>query len=147
MIIHVTAEMLPAMVPLARDFHAASGAPGTLSPAAWLEAWGRLLEAGDGLILAIPDEEGNILGGIGGIAFNDPNDGTMTIQEAFWYVDPDSRGIGLELLDEFIAIARLKGAGRLLLSHTEKLRPRALKRLYERKGFRPVETSYVKEIA
>jgi hypothetical protein len=69
-----------------------------------------------------------------------------TAQEMFWWVNPERRGIGTELLDALIASVKAKGAQSLSMIALERLTPEKVGGIYERRGFRPSERSYIKKL-
>lgn len=146
MIVQVTPDTLPKLLPMGKQFHAASGSLGEFCPDLWVEGWTQYLDAGAAFILCHQGDDGEPIGTIGGFLTPDVNDGELVAQEAFWFVDPKARGIGLGLLDAFLSVAKTLGAKRVLLTHTRRLKPKALGRLYRRMGFTPLETTYAKEL-
>lgn len=62
--------------------------------------------------------------------------------EIAWWVDPDHRGIGLGMLDEYEQWAISKGAGAIEVKSLA-IFPEA-ERIYERSGYTKLETSWVK---
>lgn len=66
----------------------------------------------------------------------------MAAQEIAWWVEPSARGIGLGMLDEYEQWAKAKGAYAIkvaslaMFPETEKI--------YERRGYERLETSWVK---
>ena len=146
MIVQVTPEMLPKLLPMCGQFHEASGALGEFCPDLWVDSWTQYLDAGAAFILCQQGDDGDPVGMIGGFLTPDASDGALVAQEAFWFVDPRERGIGLGLLDAFLSVAETLGAKRVMLTHTRRLKPKALGRLYRRMGFKPFETMYAKEL-
>ncbi len=69
-----------------------------------------------------------------------------TAQEMFWWVDPDKRGIGTKLFDALMAGVKAKGAQSLSMIALERLTPEKVGGIYERRGFRPSERSYIKKL-
>jgi GNAT superfamily N-acetyltransferase len=84
------------------------------------------------------------VGAIGGLLSNDPGDGLLVMQEAFWFVHPDARGGGLYLLSEFERLARDVGASRIIVGHLSS-NPRVAI-VYRRRGYRELETFFGKEL-
>ena len=146
MIAQITPDRLADIVPLCQEFHVAAEIPGEFHSDAWVARWSEFLEEGFGVVLCQQGEEGQPVGMIGGLIAPDPCDGVLVMQEAFWYVDPGARGVGMKLLDAFMSVSKALGAGRILVAHTHKLKPRALNRIYRRMGFKPFETMYAKEL-
>ena len=146
MIVRATPEMLPDIAPMISEFHAAANAPGSFCTETWVARWSHFIETEHAFILCYQDEDGVPVGVLGGFLTEDPCDGVLCSHEAFWYVTPEARGVGMQLLDAFMSVSKALGAGRLMMGHTQDLRPEALARIYRRKGFRPIETMYTKEL-
>ena len=72
----------------------------------------------------------------------------LIAQELWWWVDPKARrnGIGSTLLEAFESWAIGKGARRILLTSTHKLKPNIIGKIYKEKGYSPQEHVYVKDI-
>lgn len=102
--------------------------------------------AGWGVVFALKDGNGEIVGGLGAIKGPDLHCGAMTAIETFWFTNPDSRGHGLLLLDAFEAWARENGCPRIAIVHLEDSMPERLSVLYRRRGYKLVESHYVKGI-
>jgi len=102
----------------------------------------------DGGILLVAEREGVILGMAGGLlhpAYFNHNH--LTGQELFWWVEPEHRhGIGENLLTDMETIAVLKGAQSWAMIALAKVRPDAVGRLYERRGYRASELTYIKAL-
>jgi hypothetical protein len=74
------------------------------------------------------------------------NAGHTTAQELFWWIDPEHRGIGGNLLDAMAAGVKAKGALSLSMIALERLSPEKAGAIYERRGFRPSERSWIKKL-
>lgn len=73
---------------------------------------------------------------------------TKLAQEIFWYVKPDFRkGVGGALLDELEAEAGRKGANVFMSAAIAGLRDGAIGRVYERRGYKPIENSYIRKLS
>ena len=111
----------------------------------WESKWKKLIDAGAGAILALK-KSGKIIGGIGMMFFPALEDDVVTCSETFWYVDEKERGGGLKLLLKAQKYAKEMGARRMTMIHLSNSMPDRLKGLYERLGFKEIETHYMKEI-
>lgn len=81
-------------------------------------------------------------GMIGGICHPHPfNLAVKAGQELFWYSEGDD---GLALLEACEAKARALGCQFWTMISEEAMRPKAVGRLYERRGYRLLEHSYIK---
>lgn len=96
------------------------------------------------LLEMIADEDAVVImhdhGVIGGSIITPFFTDTLVAQELFWYADKE----GGALLDAFEAWAYVEGAEVISMAHTA-IRPKALDRLYQQRGYYPRETFYVKE--
>ena len=72
-------------------------------------------------------------------------DDVITCSETFWYVDEKERGEA-KLLVKAQKYAKEMGARRMTMIHLSNSVPNRLKGLYERLGFKEIETHYIKEI-
>jgi GNAT superfamily N-acetyltransferase len=134
------------MCALGALFFAEAGLPGRLDASVAEQSWRSLLGGGFGAIWAIEDSGGSYIGGLGALIYPDMNDGRLVATEAFWYVRPECRGGGLRLLQVFEDWAKARGVSRLMMVHLQNLMPESLSRLYVRRGYRPLETHYMKEL-
>lgn len=76
------------------------------------------------------------------------NMATRISQELFWFVKPDYRkGIGAALLDELEADAKRKGADVFMSGAIAGLRDGAIARVYQRRGYKPIENSYIRKLS
>jgi len=111
----------------------------------WADRWFNLISSGAGKIFGLWDKN-KIVGGIGLILFPALEDGVMTTTEAFWFVDEKSRGGGLKLFITAEKWAKESGSKRMNMIHLTNSMPERLKNLYEKKGYKMIETTYQKEI-
>lgn len=131
---------IPRIVDLGERMAARAGLEGHVgydrqSVAATLE---HLIDSPDGILIC--DDNGMI----GGLCYPHPfNISVKTGQELFWYSEGDS---GLALLDACEAKAKAIGAKFWTMISQETMRPKAVGKLYERRGYRPLEHSYIKEL-
>ena len=70
----------------------------------------------------------------------------LTSQELFWWVDQEHRGRGVDLLESLIASVNARGAKSLSMIALDRLHPEKVGGIYERRGFRPSERSYIKKL-
>lgn len=136
---------LPQVAALGASFYEEGKLPGRFDAAYWQRSWTELLQNGVGVIFGLWHDE-MIVGALGGVLFPDPNTGEPVATEFFWYVRPEARGAGLKLLPEFERWAVEAGAARVHMVHLLKLAPEKLGRLYQRRGYTPTETLYVKTL-
>jgi GNAT superfamily N-acetyltransferase len=70
----------------------------------------------------------------------------LSVAELFWWVDPEHRGVGTELLSALEAEAQKRGAKRVSMLCLEKLEPEKIGQMYQRRGYSLVEHNYMKEL-
>ena len=98
----------------------------------------QLIESPDGILIC------SDTGMIGGICHPHPfNLGVKAGQELFWYSEGED---GLQLLEACEAKAKALGCQFWTMICEETLRPKAVGRLYERRGYRLLEHSYIREL-
>ena len=96
------------------------------------------------MILALRKDHETV-GGIGGLFANDPNDGLLVAQEAFWFIHPETRSLrSLRLIEAFETCCQERGAKRILLAHL--VGDEKIGRFFHRIGYKPLETFYGKGI-
>ena len=91
-------------------------------------------------------EKNEFVGGLGCIKSPDFHCGKMTATELFWFVKPEHRGRGIELLDAFERWAEINKCSRLIMVYMEDSMPKVLARFYRMKGYTPLERHFVKEL-
>lgn len=122
--------------------------PGGFEPEAFRKSYSSLIDIGVGYIIGLFEDDGPIMGALGGMIcpalFNFK---TMSV-ESFWYVLPRYRRgrAGLLLFDEFERYSVERGAKLLAMIHLDNLQPESLRKLYVRRGYRLIESHYVKDI-
>jgi GNAT superfamily N-acetyltransferase len=95
----------------------------------------QLIDAGG---LLVSERNGQVVGMIGFVVFPHFMSGETVAGEVFWWVEPGHRGDGLRLLKEAERRARQAGAKSMqMIAPTEQVA-----KVYERMGFRYVESSY-----
>jgi len=99
-----------------------------------------------GVVLLYENETGKVAGLLGFIIFPHYFTGEQTASEIMWYVEPEERkgGGGIQLLWEAEKVARQMGATRM--GFTAPLPTPEVSKLYERFGYKAIETSYMKEL-
>lgn len=85
-------------------------------------------------------------GAIAAIINESPFDGTRMASELFWYVWPGApKGTGTQLLEAFEEWARHMKCQRVTMAHMVH-NEGGLSSFYERKGYQPFETHYMKAL-
>ena len=101
-----------------------------------------LLTNDDGLVLVAADPHDGPVGMIGMLAFRHHLSGERIAGELFWYVDPEARGVGLQLLRGAEAWAKGKQAVRIQM-----VAPTAqVGKVYERLGYACIEMTYQRSL-
>jgi len=139
---------LPDIARLGHEFYGEAGFPcGEFIPDVFVKSWTGFLEAGLGVIFAWRID-GEIVGGIGGLRFPDPNNGDLTATELFWFITKEHRGgpAATKLLRQFEAWAVESGCKRASMVNLENEGSKGLPQFYARMGYRPLETQYIKEL-
>lgn len=96
-------------------------------------------------IVALLDDE--IIGCIGGtLAPLDFNHNLKMATELVWYVKAEHRDgtVGARLIQAFEATATAKGATHIAMSYMENLQPERLRLFYEKRGYKPMQTQYIR---
>ncbi len=94
----------------------------------------------------IDGESGVVLmsntGMIGGMVYPGFFNGRVIAQEFFWWSERN----GLELLGAFESWAASKGASQVVMVCLEALSPERVSKIYMRRGYQPLEHSFVKDL-
>lgn len=136
---------LPELSNLGGSFYKESGLDGSFVGQAWIKKWSALMDCGVGFILK-QVRMGRIVGSFGFIATEDINNGSLVANETFWFVLPEFRARGFELLIKYEEVAKEMGCARCSMIHLEALQPERLAQLYTKRGYRKVETQYFKNL-
>ncbi len=141
---------LPDVLDMGREFFDQSGNSEftTFDDASFTTTIIALMSGVSGGVLLVAEMGGKCVGMASSVTF--PfycNMETRVAQEIFWFVKPDCRnGVGSTLLDELEREALSGGAKVFLTAALPGLREKAIGRVYERKGYRPAENSYLKRL-
>ena len=112
----------------------------------WLGTWREFIDAGTGVIYLAEDDNGFIVGGIGGICYPCLLTNRKTAVELFWYTDDEHRGEGVKLYNLFEQWARDEGCERMAMIYLPDSMPAKLDIFYRRKGYFLRECHYEKAI-
>ena len=112
-----------------------------------MQNWCVLLSSNVGVMWKLEDKD-HVVGMLGGMLTPDLLDGSLTATETFWYVHPEHRNGsgGIQLLLTFEKWAMEIGAKRIIMAHLVNHNSESLKNLYQRRGFKPMEIFYHKEL-
>lgn len=138
---YLKASELPTLAEKAVRFTEASPSV-KIVPELFEAYWQGLYSAGVGLIFVTDD----LTGALGAMTMADPNDGELTAIEIFWFVEPESRGRGMDLMKAFEDWAKMIGCKRITIAHMMDSFPERLNKIYRRKGYLPLEIHYRKEL-
>ena len=141
----LTPGEVPLLLPLAHAFYAEAKLPGKVIDEVFVASWQKLLKADAGVVFA-DVADGKAAGALGAIVYNDLCDGAKRAVEAFWYVMPSYRGLGSKLHDEFEMWSLTNGVKVRAMIRLEGMNDRAMHEFYIKKGYRVLETMYVKEL-
>jgi hypothetical protein len=81
-----------------------------------------------------------------GTRLKSPMSGKWIFQEVMWYVNEPFRRYGVKLLKEVENILKSDGVSIIIMAVLENSKTEKLKGLYERLGFKPMETHYMRSI-
>lgn len=138
-------EQLQELAEVGRGFYPLLGySTGEWDADHWANTWMSLIDMGIAHVFALKEED-KLVGTIGLIFSRSAEDNVLCANEAFWYVQPESRGKGLQLLAEAEAWAKMNGVKRFTMVHLKDSMPDKLRRLYGRMGYKEIETHYMKE--
>ena len=128
-------------------FYTQSKLPGTFNPAFFKSIWTTFIEQDLGAMFMLLDDQQKLMGVIGGLKHPDPYNGDLVAQEMFWFVHPAHKSKGaVELYNAFEGWAKEIGAKRLCMACVCNSHMKAVRKFYERKGYRPVDVSYFKNL-
>lgn len=131
----------------ARKFYEEGKLPGRLVENVFIAGWQERIDTDAGVIFgSFNDNTGEFEGGLGAVIYPDPNSGDPLTCEMFWYMKPECRGNGMRLLEAYENWAKSKGAHRIYMIHLLELHPDVMRKIYERRGYKPVEVGYSLEV-
>jgi GNAT superfamily N-acetyltransferase len=136
---------LPRLLEMGRRFFDASGYSDITEydPASTEASLRMLMEVGV-LLVAERDE---VIGCAGALVY--PfyfNSGHLTGQELFWWVEPEHRGVGMDLYHALEQAVKDKGAQSFSMIALDKLNPERVGEMYRKVGYRPSDHSYIKRL-
>jgi GNAT superfamily N-acetyltransferase len=106
----------------------------------------QMMKEGRAWTIILQDKKGWLQGGLLCVKCPAMYSGEPLLLKTSWYVAPKCRGKGLSLLYAFERLAKAVGCTKVVMGHLPHVFPERLERLYLRRGYRVMETSYVKEI-
>lgn len=140
-------EDVARLEPLAKQFYGEGHLPGELDWDVFRGWWEKWLTEGTGIIIAA-ENEGKLLGVIGGLFSPSVTTGALELNEMFWFMDRDARGqgAGKALLHEFIHAGRSAGVEGISMVHLCDEVGHGLAKAFQGIGFNPLEVRYYMEI-
>jgi GNAT superfamily N-acetyltransferase len=108
----------------------------------------RLINEQRGAMLVMTDETGDInkmVGGLGCVKGEDLHFPRTLAIETFWYVAPEYRGQGMDLIKAFEQWAKNNNCDGCALIHLADSMEDILPKIYKRRGYSLVEQHFVKE--
>lgn len=143
---YLNIEDVPRLESLAEQFYAEGNLPGELDFDVFQGWWKKWLSDGSGIIIAAEDD-GEILGVIGGLFGNAVTTGALELNEMFWFMGENARGqgVGKALLQAFIHAGKSAGAEGISMVHLCDEVGDRLSEAFKGLGFRPLEVRYYME--
>lgn len=142
----IPSNRLSEIFPIAQQFWSEGNLLGSFNQEVFTETWTNLMNSNLGRILGAY-RGSKLVGTLGFVINTDPNDAALVSQEMFWFVDPNYRkGEGLKLLKYYEEIAKSIGVKRIGMVHLQSDNNDTLAKLFTKRGYRAIETHYMKEI-
>lgn len=146
MIRHAVLADLPELLRMGKAFHSVTGVADLipLDEDTLAQTFLNLME--HGVILVVEGEDG-LVGATGALLhphyFNASH---ITGQELFWWIDPEHRGQGGELFNALEQWVKDQGAHSFGMIALDALEPERVGLIYRRRGYRPTEHCYLREM-
>jgi len=90
--------------------------------------------------------DGHCQGMIFGSRFKSLIGNNQIFQEIIWYVNENYRGYGISLLRHVEKLLKSQGISIMIMAVLENSKTEKIKSFYERLGFKPMETHYVRNL-
>jgi GNAT superfamily N-acetyltransferase len=140
---------IPAIVERGAEFFEEAGWSdvSAYDPDTMAQTLANMIAAPGGIVLVAYDDD-RLVGMAGGLVYPAYfNVHHLTGQEMFWWVAPEYRsGLGSKMLEALEASAKDRGCHSWSMICLAKVRPEVVGRLYERRGYRASERSYIKSL-
>lgn len=91
-------------------------------------------------------KDGVVIGVISGTVVKPLMSNVYIYQEIVWYVDKEHRRYGTKLLDYLEEWCAERGVGKIVMVCMCNSMAETLGKFYERKGYRPMEVHYIKDV-
>lgn len=110
-----------------------------------VEYWKSAIRSGASVSFLAKDRD-RMAGVCMGILAPDMLTGQMCAFECIWYVQPEYKGTGIKMYRQWERACKQRGATRFIVGHLSNWSCTDMKKLYEKLGYSPHETTYVKDI-
>ncbi|MCI0372515.1 MAG: GNAT family N-acetyltransferase [candidate division NC10 bacterium] len=134
---------LPQCAELGEAYCREMDVPGGFVPAFFIQTWQNLFSAGSARVFGAWDEDRRLVGVFLGLVVPDPHNGETVGHQVNWFVLPEFRGIGLDLMMRWLDELQDEGVHRFVVGAFRGPHEKALDRLYRRIGLEKLETHYV----
>ena len=111
----------------------------------WIDIWQATIESKTGGIIGL-DVEGQLVGVMAFLVGYSPIDGVLQLTHVHWYTLKEHRGQGMLLLEAAEDLAMALGCERIMVGSPLKSKVDRLGKIFKRRGFKPAETYYQKDI-
>jgi len=138
-------EDVPKIIPCAKEYTEAMPNNVILNPDHLIRHWVNFIQNGIGVII-LAEEDGVVIGGIGGLKYPELFTGNLTAVETFWYTLEGKRGVGIKLFKLFEEWAKENDCRRIAMIYLPFSMPDKLDRFYTKNGYKLLEMHYEKEI-
>ena len=139
-------EDISRLTPLGDEFFREASLPGPFDAGVFTAYWVGLIESGAGAIFFSEDASGPTAA-IGGVCLPDFNTGHVVAVEMFWFCTKAARSMtSIRLVNAYEQWASGRGAQRVCMVHLATDRANELRAFYARRGYRPLECYYWKDL-
>lgn len=142
----LTPAVREAIASLGAEFYEQSKIPGKFSPEFFTDFWEKCIKSGIGCQWVYKQAD-KIVGTIGTLIILSPFNGETVAEETFWFVGADHRGTaGIKLFLMAEAHAKSLGCDSMKVGYLNSLGAEKLHSFYERRGFKVLQTQFVKKL-
>lgn len=143
-IARLTPSQVPAVTEMARRAYEWGTGKRDYNAAISIGAWTGMVASGTGVVLAVVDGERPV-GLLCGYRAVNIDTGKLTAQMWHWFVEPEAKGWGLQLLREFERWAAEHGCKRIAIGCNANLWTEKHHKIYARKGYELEGLNFSKE--
>ena len=141
---HYSEGHYQSVLDLIKNFHAE--AVGTYDGMFDPEAVSATIRDGDHNNCFLVLKEGKAQGILYGVVVPSMTSNWVMFQELIWYINKPFRKYGLKLLREAERMLKLRDINVMIMAVLENSKTEKLKRFYERIGYKPMETHYMRTL-